>query len=171
MLQKVLFPVLLLGCLAYVEVLACNGYKAKVVKMENCAGDDAIISVDPDFSVKLNKKCELVPIGCVNNKAFTTATAKYKVQKDGIVMKEGKMDLCSAVEEVSSEAKDMLKVFGAPSSCPVAEEKICSNNHSVDLSKYKAMLSMARGHLIIDSEIKHDTGKSCFHAEINITKS
>ncbi|EDW75438.1 uncharacterized protein Dwil_GK23818 [Drosophila willistoni] len=169
MFSKLVF--LLLGCMAFDAALACNGYKAKLVKMDNCAGDDAIMSVDDDFSIKLNKKCELVPSGCIKNKPFTTAIAKFKVQKDGIVMKEGKMDLCAAIDQASTEAKDIMKLFGAPSSCPVAEEKVCSNEHTVDLSKYKSMLGMARGHLIIDSEIKHDTGKSCFHAEIEITKN
>lgn len=171
---------------------AQNGYKAKLVKLENCAGEDAIMTVGSDFSLKLNKKCELVPSGCIMNKPFSTAVAKFKVQKDGIVMKEGKIDLCAAIDQASSEGKDMLKLFGAPSSCPVAEEKVCANDHSVDLSKYKAMLGMARGHLIIDSEVKHDTvslfpiymtdismtpcciflqGKSCIHAEIEITKN
>lgn len=127
------------------------------MKLENCAGEDAIITVEDGFSVKLNKKCELVPQGCFMNKAFGTAMAKFKVQKDGIVMKEGKMDMCAAIDQAPSEAKDMLKLFGAPSSCPVSEEKICANDHKVDMSKYKSMLGMARGHLIIDSEIKHDT--------------
>ncbi|XP_023166104.1 uncharacterized protein LOC111596219 [Drosophila hydei] len=161
---------LLLSCVCFEAALACNGYKARIVKMENCAGDDGIIKVDEDFGVKLNKKCELVPTGCIINKAFNTAVVKYKVQKDGIVMNQGKLNLCSAADQASSDAKDMLKVFGAPSSCPVAEEKICANDHTVDLTKYKAMLGMARGHLIIDSEITHDTGKSCFHAEVEITK-
>ncbi|XP_043661915.1 uncharacterized protein LOC122625920 [Drosophila teissieri] len=161
----------LLSCLGFQAALACNGYKAKLVKMENCAGEDAIMTVGSDFNLKLNKKCELVPSGCIMNKPFGTAVAKFKVQKDGIVMKEGKMDMCAAIDQASSEAKDMLKLFGAPSACPVAEEKVCANDHSVDISKYKAMLGMARGHLIIDSEVKHDTGKSCIHAEIEITKN
>lgn len=127
------------------------------MKLENCAGEDAIITVEDGFSVKLNKKCELVPQGCFTNKAFGTAVAKFKVHKDGIVMKEGKMDMCAAIDQAPNEAKDMLKLFGAPSSCPVGEEKICANDHKVDMSKYKAMLGIARGHLIIESEIKHDT--------------
>ncbi|XP_017068431.2 uncharacterized protein LOC108106084 [Drosophila eugracilis] len=161
----------LLSCSAFEAALACNGYKAKLVKMENCAGDDAIMTVGSDFNLKLNKKCELVPSGCISNKPFGTAVAKFKVQKDGIVMKEGKIDLCAAIDQASSEGKDMLKLFGAPSTCPVGEEKVCANEHTVDLSKYKAMLGMARGHLIIDAEIKHDTGKSCLHAEIELTKN
>ncbi|XP_017151187.1 uncharacterized protein LOC108161435 [Drosophila miranda] len=165
------FTLLLICSVAFEAALACNGYKAKLVKMENCAGDDAVMTVGSDFSLKLNKKCELVPSGCIINKPFGTAMAKFKVQKDGIVMKEGKVDLCLAMDQAPSEAKDILKLFGAPSACPVAEEKVCANEHTVDLSKYKAMLGMARGHLIIDSEIKHDTGKSCFHAEIELTKN
>ncbi|CAD6999742.1 uncharacterized protein LOC101463045 [Ceratitis capitata] len=165
-------PLLVLIFAIAVEVaLACNGYKARIVKIENCAGPDAVITLDDNFSVKLNKKCEIVPTGCVANKAFSTANSKYKLQKDGIVLKEGKFDLCAAAEHVSNEAKDMLKLFGAPASCPVAEEKICANDHRVDLSKYKAMLSMAKGNIILDSDITHDTGKSCFHVELEISKS
>ncbi|KAM8717157.1 hypothetical protein ACLKA7_003944 [Drosophila subpalustris] len=165
------FVILFISCVAFDEALACNGYKAKIAKLENCAGDDAVFTIQEGFDVKLNKKCELVPTGCITNKAFSTAVAKFKVHKDGIVMKDGKMDLCAAADQASTEAKDMLKLFGAPSSCPVGEEKICSNDHKVDLSKYKSMLGMARGHLIIESEIKHDTGKSCFRVEIDITKN
>lgn len=77
--------------------------------------------MDSDFSVKLNKDCEIVPTGCIINKAFNTAMAKYKIVKDGVVMKEGKNDICTMSTQASSEAKDYLKVFGAPSSCPVSE--------------------------------------------------
>ncbi|XP_061388499.1 uncharacterized protein LOC133337452 [Musca vetustissima] len=149
--------------------LACNGYKANLIKAENCAGDDAIITLDSDFSVKLNKKCEIVPSGCIINKAFKTAVSKFKVTKDGMVIKEGKMDLCSMADNAPSEVKDYLKVFGAPASCPVEETKVCAHDHKIDLSKYKALLSVARGHIVVDSDITHDTGKSCFHVEMEIT--
>jgi len=48
--------------------------------MENCAGEDAIMTVGSDFSLRLNKKCELVPSGCISNKPFGTAVAKFKVK-------------------------------------------------------------------------------------------
>ncbi|XP_011191928.1 uncharacterized protein LOC105218199 [Zeugodacus cucurbitae] len=163
--------ILLIFAIAIEVTLACNGYKARIVKLENCGGSDAVITLDEAFSVKLNKKCEIVPSGCVTNKAFSTAVSKFKLQKDGVVLKEGKFDLCAAAEHVSNEAKDMLKLFGAPASCPVPAEKICANDHRVDLSKYKAMLSMAKGNIILDSDITHDTGKSCFHIELEISKS
>ncbi|XP_053958293.1 uncharacterized protein LOC128863242 [Anastrepha ludens] len=161
----------LILAIAFEVAVACNGYKARIVKMENCAGPNAVITLDENFSVKLNKKCEIVPTGCVMNKAFGTANAKLKMQKDGIVLKEGNFDLCAAAEYVPNEAKDMLKLFGAPASCPVPEKKICANEHRVDLSKYKAMLGMAKGNIVIDSDITHDTGKSCFHIEMEISKS
>ncbi|XP_073821466.1 sporozoite-associated mosquito saliva protein 1-like [Musca autumnalis] len=150
-------------------VLACNGFKANLIKAENCAGEDAIIKMDSDFTVKLNKKCEIVPTGCISNKAFNTAVSKFKVTKDGMVLKEGKMDLCSMADSAPAEVKDYLKVFGAPSSCPVEEAKVCAHDHKIDLSKYKALLAVARGHIVVDSDITHDTGKSCFHIELEIT--
>lgn len=105
-------------------ILLQNGYKAKIIKAENCAGPDAVITLDPGFSVKLNKKCEIVPTGCVTNKAFSTANTSYKLLKDGMVVSQGKMDLCSMANEASDQAKQYLNMFGAPSSCPVDEVKL-----------------------------------------------
>ncbi|XP_055850667.1 uncharacterized protein LOC129915210 [Episyrphus balteatus] len=148
----------------------CNGYKANILKMENCAGADAIISADADFTVKLTKKCELVPVGCVANKAFATAKAKYTLKKDKMVIKEEEVDLCSAVDGANQEAKSFMKVFSMPEKCPVAEEKICANDHKFDVSKYKNMMSLAKGSFELTAEVTHDTGKSCLHLELEITK-
>ncbi|XP_067626133.1 uncharacterized protein [Eurosta solidaginis] len=163
--------VFMIVAVAMEVTMACSGYKARIIKMENCAGPDAVITLDPDFSIKLNKKCEIVPSGCVHNKAFTAALTKYKLQKDGIILKEGELDLCAVADKVPGDIKDMLRVFGAPASCPVPEEKICANDHRVDLSKYKSMLSLAKGNMILDSNVTHDTGKSCFHVELEISRS
>ncbi|XP_023300341.2 uncharacterized protein LOC111682595 [Lucilia cuprina] len=169
MFQKQVLSLLLAAAVINVA-LACNGYKARIIKAENCAGPDAVITIEDGFSVKLNKKCEIVPTGCVINKAFTTASSKYKVVKDGVLLKEGKLDMCSMADHATGEVKEYLKLFGAPASCPVEDGKVCANDHTVDLSKYKALLSMARGNIVIDSDIEHDTGKSCFHVELEITK-
>lgn len=96
-----------------------NGYKLKIIKIENCAGPDAVVTVSDDFSLKLNKKCELVPTGCVKNKAFNSAVAKVKVTKDNVVLKEETVDICKL--NVPDEAKDILKIFSAPDHCPVTE--------------------------------------------------
>lgn len=55
------------------------------------------------------------------NKAFKTAMGTFKVVKDGMLLKEGKMDMCSMAEQAPSEVKDYLKMFGAPESCPVED--------------------------------------------------
>lgn len=80
-------------------------------------------------------------------------------------------------DNAPGEVKEYLKLFGAPSSCPVEDVsisiqlfqkhylifflyfqgKVCGDEHTVDLSKYKALLSMAKGHIVIDSNIEHDT--------------
>ncbi|XP_055918914.1 uncharacterized protein LOC129950966 [Eupeodes corollae] len=150
--------------------LGCNGYKANILKMENCAGADAVISADADFTVKLTKKCELVPVGCVANKAFATAQAKYTLKKDNVVIKEEEVDLCAAADGANNEAKSFMKVFSMPEKCPVAEEKICANDHKFDVSKYKNMMSLAKGSFELRAEVAHDTGKSCLHLELEITK-
>lgn len=137
---------------------ACNGYKAKLKKLESCAGSDQIIEIEDGFSVKLNKKCELIPTGCIKNKAFNTAKATYTVQKDGITVKEGKVNVCEAATSVSDEGKNLLKMFALPDHCPVPEGRICANeNTKADLSKYKNLLSMAKGHIQSNTTIEHDT--------------
>lgn len=139
-------------------------------KISNCAGDDAIIQFAPDFDIKLNKKCELVPSGCIKNKAFNTAKVHFKLKKDGVVMKEDDVDLCAAAGKVTSDAKAFMKVFAVPESCPVSDSEICANDHKVDISKYKHLLSLAKGGIQIDASITHDTGKSCLHADLEVTK-
>lgn len=74
--------------------------------------------------MKFNKKCEIVPTGCIINKPFKTAVSKYKVVKDGILVKEGKLDLCTMADNAPGEVKEYLKLFGAPSSCPVEDVSI-----------------------------------------------
>ncbi|CAD7078793.1 unnamed protein product [Hermetia illucens] len=152
------------------STLACNGYKAKIKKLESCNPDN-VVKVDDGFSVKLSKKCEIIPSGCISTKGFSTAKATYSLEKDGITIKEGTVDLCEAAHEVSSEAKNLMKVFAIPDHCPVAEGKICANeNTKADISKYKHMMGVARGNIVVSAKIKHDTGETCFKMEIEISK-
>uniref|UniRef100_A0A1B0BZQ2 Uncharacterized protein n=1 Tax=Glossina palpalis gambiensis TaxID=67801 RepID=A0A1B0BZQ2_9MUSC len=147
-----------------------NGYKVKLLKAENCAGDDAVIKIGENFNIKLNKKCELIPKGCVTYKAFNSALARYKVKKDGVLVKDDMTDLCSKVLEATAEYKKMLNVYGAPNKCPVEEETICNEDKKLNLSKYKSLLNIARGRVSINSTVEHDTGKSCLHLDMEFTK-
>lgn len=52
-----------------------NGYKARVVKIENCGGDAQIIKVDPNMTMSLNQNCDIIVKGCGETKAFKTAKA------------------------------------------------------------------------------------------------
>uniref|UniRef100_A0A1A9WWA8 MD-2-related lipid-recognition domain-containing protein n=1 Tax=Glossina brevipalpis TaxID=37001 RepID=A0A1A9WWA8_9MUSC len=151
-------------------VLTCNGYKMKLLKAENCAGNNAIIKIDEDFNIILNKKCELIPKGCVTFKDFSKALAHYQIRKDGVLVKDDTTDLCSKVLQVPTEYKEMLNIYGAPSKCPVQKGTICNDDKKLNLSKYKSHLKIARGHIMINSSIEHDTGKSCFHFDVEIIK-
>ncbi|XP_055376087.1 uncharacterized protein LOC129608540 [Condylostylus longicornis] len=155
----------------FVEIsFACNGYKLKINKIENCAGDNQIVTIDEGFSMKLNKKCELVPSGCITHKAFNTALETFKITKDGVVVKEGTVDVCDAATHAQGEHKNMMKMFSLPEKCPVSDGKVCSDDRKLDFSKFKNMLSLARGQIDIESNIDHDTGKSCFKIAMEITK-
>ncbi|KAL9925035.1 sporozoite-associated mosquito saliva protein 1 [Glossina fuscipes fuscipes] len=155
MLKAFIFVLLALTLLK--TILACNGYKVKLLKAENCAGDDAVIKIGENFNIKLNKKCELIPKGCVTYKAFNSALARYKVKKDGVLVKDDMTDLCSKVLEATAEYKEMLNVYGAPNKCPVEEETICNEDKKLNLSKYKSLLNIARGRVSINSTVEHDT--------------
>ncbi|XP_019892053.2 uncharacterized protein LOC109612441 [Musca domestica] len=168
MLTKAVLSFLLFGMVLDVT-LACNGYKVKVLKSENCI-DDPVVAADPEFTLKLNKKCEFIPTGCVVNKAFKTAVAKYKVTKDGVVVKEGKGDVCSMAGQAPDNIKKYMEIFGAPTSCPVEAGKVCGNDNKIDITPFKTLLSLARGVISIHSDITHDTGKSCINVEIEVTK-
>ncbi|XP_073821460.1 uncharacterized protein [Musca autumnalis] len=146
-----------------------NGYKVKILKTENCV-EDPVITADPEFTIKLNKKCELIPTGCVVNKAFKTSIAKYKVTKDGILVKEGKVDVCGMVDKVPDNIIKYAEVFGAPTSCPVKEAKICAEDRKIDITPFKSLLGLARGVIAVHTELTHDTGKSCINVEFEVSK-
>lgn len=124
----------------------------------------------PEFDIQLNKKCELVPSGCIKIKAFNTAKVHFKLRKDGVVMKEDDIDLCTVATKVNEDARNFMKVFAIPETCPVGDKELCANDHKVDLSKYKHLLSMAKGSIQIDTTIEHDTGKTCLHTDLEISK-
>lgn len=125
---------------------------------------------NPDFDIKLNSKCELIPTGCIHIKSFNTAKVHFKLSKDGVVIKEDDLDLCNVATKVNEDAKKFMKVFAVPETCPVEEKDLCANDHKVDISKYKHLLSMAKGNLQIDTTIEHDTGKTCLHTNLEISK-
>lgn len=50
-----------------------NGYKARLVKMENCGGDDQVMKIDPNVTLSMNKACELILVGCAETTGFATA--------------------------------------------------------------------------------------------------
>ncbi|XP_075149908.1 sporozoite-associated mosquito saliva protein 1-like [Haematobia irritans] len=168
MYSKTLLNLIIIAIVVDVAI-ACNGYKVKILKSENCVSDP-VIAADPEFTLKLNKKCELIPTGCIINKPFKTAAGKYKVAKDGIVVKEGKVDLCNVGKDLPDEVKGYLKMFGVPSSCPVEETKLCGDDKKIDINNFKALLGLARGTVVVDVTIDHDTGKSCMHIEAEVTK-
>lgn len=85
-------------------------------------------------------------------------------------MKEEEFNLCEPSGWANSEARNLMKVFAVPESCPVPDKELCANDHKIDITKYKNFLSLAKGSIQIDATIEHDTGKSCLHVELEISK-
>lgn len=44
------------------------------MKIENCGGDDQVVSVDKNVTFDLTKKCEIVVKGCGKTTGFKTMT-------------------------------------------------------------------------------------------------
>lgn len=147
-----------------------NGFKAAIKKLENCAGGDAVMQVEDGFKLDLTPDCKLVVSGCANVKAFNTGTAKYKIMKNGMTLKQGTEDMCSVAKTMPDNMKAMAKSMGVPEGCPVKADRLCAENVSIDVSKYKSMIGFAKGSTEAEISITHDTGKTCYKVAIEITK-
>lgn len=44
--------------------------------MENCGGESQILKIDPNVTVSLTKKCEIIIKGCGETKPFKTLTVE-----------------------------------------------------------------------------------------------
>lgn len=140
-----------------------SGLKLRMNKIENCGGDDQIITVDSNFTANLSPACVVTTNGCITSKGFTKAKVDFSILKNGVVMLSGNPDLCDALDKKSAEAKGKLALFGFPTECPIPEERRClDGNKSVDVTKYKNFLNLAIGKMEIDAKIEHDTVSSSF---------
>lgn len=50
-----------------------NGYKMRVMSVENCLGDEQVIQVDTNFTSDLSKDCILTTNGCITSLGFKQA--------------------------------------------------------------------------------------------------
>lgn len=153
--------------------LACNGYKLKVRKVQNCGGPDAVITAFENNTAVLTKKCELKVRGCVQYSSFKTAVAKYTIKKDDQPMMEGRIDLCQELEANRKRENfaPIFQTFNLPEKCPVEAGTLCAEpSQVVDLEPFKQFLSLARGRIDVRTEIEHDEGTSCFRVVLDITK-
>ncbi|XP_055295197.1 uncharacterized protein LOC129564970 [Sitodiplosis mosellana] len=148
---------------------ACNGYKARLVKMENCGGADQVLKIDPNVTVSLTKNCEIAVKGCAETTGFKTCTVKYTILKNGNRITSGNTDVCSELQKDSKGVATALMSFGLPKNCPVDKMRQCSDgSQKIDISKHKSLMPLAMGNIDISIDATHDTGKSCLHAVLNI---
>uniref|UniRef100_A0A8W7PFH9 Uncharacterized protein n=1 Tax=Anopheles coluzzii TaxID=1518534 RepID=A0A8W7PFH9_ANOCL len=154
--------------------MACNGgYKIRVKKIENCAGADAIITADENFTVVLTKNCEIKSRGCVRFKDFKTGNAKYTISKDGVQVMQGSTDICDQASRPrrTEHIAELLRSLGVPEKCPISAGQICTEpSQVVNINRFKQYLPLARGAIAVDVAVQHDSGKSCFKIRFDITK-
>lgn len=49
-----------------------NGFKARLVKVENCGG--TVLTIDPNATLSLDSNCNVALVGCGQTTGFKTAT-------------------------------------------------------------------------------------------------
>lgn len=168
------FSVLLLCAGMLGVAFACNGgYKIRMKKIENCAGPDAVITADENFTVVLTKNCDIKSRGCVRFKDFKTGNAKYTISKDGVQVMQGSTDICDQASRPrrTEQIAELLRTFGVPEKCPISAGEICTEpSQVVNINRFKQYLPLARGAIAVDVAVQHDSGKSCFKIRFDITK-
>uniref|UniRef100_A0A182P0I7 Uncharacterized protein n=1 Tax=Anopheles epiroticus TaxID=199890 RepID=A0A182P0I7_9DIPT len=150
--------------------MACNGgYKIRVKKIENCAGTDAIITADQNFSVVLTKNCDIKTRGCVRFKDFKTGNAKYTISKDGVQVMQGSTDICDQASRPrrTENIAELLRGLGVPEKCPIEAGQICTEpSQVVNINRFKQYLPLARGAIAVDVAVQHDS-KDGFSIKVN----
>ncbi|XP_055548134.1 uncharacterized protein LOC129731827 [Wyeomyia smithii] len=165
--------VLLLAAVIGVAIACNGGYKVKVRKVQNCAGSDAVITANENYTVVLTKNCDIKSRGCVQFKSFKTAVAKYKVRKDGMLMLQGNLDLCDQLRAgiLDAQIGPMLRTFNLPEKCPVEAGTLCTDpTQVINIAAFAQFLELAQGTIDVETEIQHDTGRSCFRVRFEVTK-
>uniref|UniRef100_A0A182JQF8 Uncharacterized protein n=1 Tax=Anopheles christyi TaxID=43041 RepID=A0A182JQF8_9DIPT len=150
--------------------MACNGgYKIRVKKIENCAGTDAIITADENFTVVLTKNCEIKSRGCVQFKDFKTGNAKYTISKDGVQVMQGSTDICDQASRPrrTEHIAELLRSLGVPEKCPISAGQICTEpSQVVNINRFKQYLPLARGSIAVDVAVQHDS-KDGYSIKVN----
>ncbi|XP_068083126.1 uncharacterized protein [Anabrus simplex] len=150
-----------------------GGYKFEITKMEAC-DSSSVFQVQPGFKVDLvedDGKCMAVPNGCITVKQqCDSATMTYDLMR-GIAPIKGTRDCCSDMENMSSETKAILAMFGLPDQCPVEAGTVCSKDgKGVDVTAYTSYFSMLTGPTTGTIKFDHGNAKSCIKVGCKMTK-
>lgn len=99
-----------------------------------------------------------------------------KVKKERITIFEKSFDLCSKKEQNGKIIKIIMGAIAMPRKCPITEEMIfCYKNEKIitlSQASRRILGIIASGQRGTFSEltIMHDSGRSCFYEEHEITK-
>ncbi|XP_055548133.1 uncharacterized protein LOC129731826 [Wyeomyia smithii] len=154
---------------------ACNdGYELIIHKIENCAGSNQVITIDPKSTASLTKDCKVISKSMVKTVGFTSAKMTVLVSKNGLPVVSEKIDLCESMADSKNnkDAAEIMTMFGVPDKCPVEAGEIKTDeSQAYSLEKYKDDLMVAEGKITVDSKILHDNGESCFKINMEVKKA
>ncbi|XP_031623476.1 uncharacterized protein LOC116340882 [Contarinia nasturtii] len=150
---------------------ACNGYKMRLVKLENCAGPDQVIKFDTKATLSLTKKCDIILTGCGGTTGFKTAKFSYNIIKNGNPLLSGSVDACEELKKDTKGFATILKSFDIPSECPVEKMETCiDETKKMNIDEYKSFLGLMNGDIEVQLNGTHDTGKTCLKYVVHVSR-
>lgn len=118
----------------------------KIKGIENCGGQQQVVTIDTNYTAKFTSQCEVITSGCVRSTGFQNALVfcnfilnfclirfvqtdcfrfqvNYNIAKNGMKVAAGNVELCSELDKNNKEAMSQLEMVGFPTQCPV--EQVC----------------------------------------------
>ncbi|KAG5669009.1 hypothetical protein PVAND_016912 [Polypedilum vanderplanki] len=120
----------------------------------------------------MNEKCDIIVSGCYEYQPFITAKLKLTAKKSDKIIYSINSDICSKKKQKSEMETAVIKVFGFDQKCPVNETKtFCVKKLKVlefsqALSTMFSLVNSKIDKTFVDTAITHNSGKTCFNAEM-----
>lgn len=142
----------------------------------NCQHQASVINLI-NSSVNINEACEVTSTAFTELTPYKTAVMEFKVTKNTLTVFRGSFPLCDRKYNLRDIQKFTLAIFGVPTTCPISQNQTFTyeNKRVVTFSEatkkllpiYFSKESIAR----VEATIVHDTGTSCFEAQVNWHKN
>lgn len=140
--------------------------------IKNCEGEDSIIKLK-NSSIEFNSKCEAFSKTCSSINAYQNVSIQIQLIKNAVKVVDVQIYPCSR-KKFPDAAKIGMAMFGIPMKCPQPKNSNFCFKSGTKLAfldeKAKRILSILLSDgkdILIRYIATHDTGSSCFEANID----